>query len=124
MTITPERLTVLIESWREVLDAAVLTTVERNEIADSIDAIRELQSARAALVDSQRELRLATGARDYANEMLNRSRSTLASRDAEIAGLREALQGCADRIKGGYTDAVSYHRALDAAEAALRGDKP
>jgi hypothetical protein len=48
----------------------------------------------------------------------------LQSARAQIAGLREALEGCADRIKGGYTDAVSYHRALDAAEAALRGDKP
>jgi hypothetical protein len=53
-----------------------------------------------------------------------RLRRELQSARAEIAGLREALQGCADRIKGGYIDAVSYHRALDAAESALRDDKP
>jgi hypothetical protein len=44
--------------------------------------------------------------------------------EAKYKSAVEALQGCADRIKGGYTDAVSYHRALDAAEFALRDDKP
>jgi hypothetical protein len=60
MTITPERLAVLIASWRAVLDHAVLTDVERDEIADSMNALRELQSARAEIAGLRKEQTIRT----------------------------------------------------------------
>jgi hypothetical protein len=45
--------------------------------------------------------------------------SDYAALEAKYKSAVEALRLCAGRIKGGYIDAVSYHRALDAAEASL-----